>query len=235
MLTVVLFLWHTQQTPHRFESKHVNTMQRMLAMHLKVPHRIVLVTDNGHGVDSRIKCIPIDAALTATSRFAKLMLFRPDAAELFGGSRLLFLDLDLVLLGDMTALVQRAEDFIIWRDPLATREGYRQTHCYNSSVMLMNAGARPQLWTQFDLSRSPETVRRSRLVGSDQAWIGMVLGPNAAVFTQTDGVYGYKHDLNKGRDLPSNAVLVSCHGRPKPWELEDDHPLRIGYQQAEAA
>lgn len=237
MITVVLFLWYVPGTARRYGAAHVNAVVAMLAAQLRMPHRVVLVTDDGAGVRSSVTRVAIDASLIGRARYAKLMLFRPDAAQLFGGTRLLGLDLDVVAVNDLTPLIERVEDFVIWQDPLRDRDGYGHSHRYNSSMILMNAGCRPQVWDDFDPRTAPDQVRGADLIGSDQAWIGLTLGPHEPVWTQGDGVLGFKHDIGKTPDgnwarcWPNEARLIVCHGRPKPWELEPDHPLRLDYQR----
>lgn len=231
MITVVTFLWRRIGEPLRYTSQHVNTLRAALRRRLSRQHRFVCVTDNGSGLDPDIACVPLSRELVDGSvrRYLKLMAFRRDAADLFGGDRLLCLDLDVTPVGEFDPIVGRDEDFVIWRDPLAIRSGYERSHRYNSSMILMNAGARPHVYETFN-SASPDKVRASGLIGSDQAWIGLALGPNEAVWTQADGVLGWRHDLEKGKTWPDSARLIVSHSRPKPWELEADHPLRVAYE-----
>lgn len=229
MLTVVTFLWHRTGEPQLYTAQHVNTVYGALQHRLRRPHRFVCVTDTTAGLDTGIVCVPMTQQVVDASfrRYLKLVLFRRDAAALFGGDRLLFLDLDVTPVGDLTPLVDRDEDFVIWQDPLKHKgPPYR----YNSSMILMNAGCRPQVYETFDANKSPDAIRAANLIGSDQAWIGLTLGPDEAVWTQADGVLGWKHDLDKGRTWPDNARLIVSHSKPKPWELEIDHPLRVAYE-----
>lgn len=239
MITVVTFLWQRAADPLRYSAGHVNALRDALARYLPRRHRLVCVTSNPEGLDWRIECVPVTQELVEASsrRFLKLALFRRDAADLFGGERLLGIDLDVTPVGDLGPLVDRSEDFVIWRDPLFGREGYERSHLYNSSLILMNAGCRPQVYETFDAAAAQDNLSRCPLVGSDQKWIGHVLGPNEAVWTQADGVLGYKHDIlpldPSGRTWPADARLIVSHGRPKPWELDADHSLRVAYERNE--
>lgn len=235
MITGVTFLWHFEGSAKRYSAWHVNTAYRGFRSSLRVPFRMVCVTNCPEGLDPEIKVVALDQALPRTVRYMKLMAFRPDAEELFGGERLLISDLDVTPVDDLTPLVERSEDFVIWQDPLRGRQGSGHGYRYNSSLILMNAGCRTEVYERFDSRTSPEKIRQTGLVGSDQAWIGHVLGEGEAVWTAKDGVLGYKHDLlineDKERSWPAGARLIVSHGRPKPWELDASHPLRVAYER----
>lgn len=232
MITVVCFQW-----PPRYCVAHVNILRAALEVWLPVRHELVCVTSDSRGIDTRVRIVTPDESLPDERRYRKLMLFRPDAASVFGGERLLGIDLDVTPVGDLAPLVQRDEDFVIWRDPQAALPQYAETHRYNSSLILMTAGCRPQVYTEFELAAAKAKMESNRLVGSDQAWIGALLGPDEAVWTQEDGVLGFRQDLNwspetgdDAREWPSDARLIVSHGEPKPWDLAEDHPLRQVYE-----
>lgn len=222
MITVVTFLW-----PPKYGPEHVNTIGNAFKAFLPVPHRFVCVTQDRAGLHPSIEIIVPDRALPDDKRYRKLMLFRRDAAALFGGDRLLYVDLDVTVVGDLTPLVERTEDFVIWRDPLHERDAYT----YNSSLVMLTAGCRPQVYEKFNVATSPAATRLAGLAGSDQAWISYVLGAGEAVWTPDDGVLGWKTDLLKGSKWPETARLIVNHGRPKAWELAPNHPLRLAYER----
>lgn len=239
MITVVTFLWHRTGEPQRYGAHHVNALHRALQACLP-SFRMVCVAVDHAGLDMAIRHIRMTQEVVDASdrRFLKLSLFRRDAAAIFGGDRLLYVDLDVTPVGDLTPLVDHSDDFVIWQDPKRHMAGYETSHRYNSSLILMNAGCRPQVYETFNGAASIEAVRSGALVGSDQAWIGATLGPDEAVWTQADGVLAFKDDLGgklvdprSGRVWPAHARLIVSHGKPKPWELESDHPLRIAYER----
>jgi hypothetical protein len=116
-----------------------------------------------------------------------------------------------VITGNLTGIWDRPEDFVMYGDT------NRSTH-YNGSMLLMTAGARPQVWSEFKPASSPQEARAKGHYGSDQAWISFILGTGEARWTRKDGVYSFRNDIqpNCGR-LPANAVLVSFHGAHDPW------------------
>lgn len=237
MITVVCFLWRRSADPKRYSATHVNTLRRALKRYLSVTHELVCVTSDSSGLDAGIRVVSVTQELVdgSAKRFLKLMLFRRDAREIFGGDRLLVVDLDVTPVAELAPLVNRTEDFVIWRDPLFGREGYQRSHLYNSSLILMDAGCRPQIYETFSTPESQDALAICKLVGSDQKWIGHLLGPHEAVWTQADGVMGYKHDIlpcdASGRTWPDDVRLIVSHGRPKPWELDANHPIRQRYEQ----
>jgi hypothetical protein len=142
-------------------------------------------------------------------------LFHPDAAQWFG-ERVVSLDLDMVLTGDVRPLWNRPEDVVFCGDTNPQPGSH-----YNGSMMLVKTGSRPQVWTRFDPQRSPDEAFAARAWGSDQAWLSYCLGPGEAKWTHADGVYSFRNDIEKnGRRLPQDARLVSFHGRLDPWTPE---------------
>jgi hypothetical protein len=192
----------------------------MVQRHYTGPHRFLCVTDDPSGLEPDIEAIPMltDFASVPSphggrnpSCYRRLRLFAPDAAAIFG-ARFVNLDLDTVITRNIDALWNRDDDFIMWGDT-------DKRSWYNGSMLLMNAGARPQVWTQFDPLRSPMQARLAGRFGSDQGWISHVLGPNEARWGREDGIYSYRIDiLQRTRGLlPANARMVMFHGHHDPW------------------
>jgi hypothetical protein len=119
--------------------------------------------------------------------------------------------LDTIIVGDITEMMSRQEDFLIYRHQ------HRITP-YNGSLWMMNAGAREKVFTEFDPRTSPMIAKKAGYNGSDQAWISYILGPNEAGWDKSDGVYDFRISLkNKMYTLPTDARIVSFHGHDDPW------------------
>lgn len=217
--TVVCFRW-TPIPGYRstFGPESVNTLRAMVARHYQRPHRFVCFTDNTHGLDPRIEALPIwtDYADVPSphggnnpSCYRRLRLFSHDIAATVG-QRFVAIDLDCVVVKDLTPLWDRPEDFVIWGDT-------NPKTAYNGSLVLMTAGSRRQVWDTFDPKRSPKLSMQAGCFGSDQGWISYCLGPHEKKWSQADGVYSFRNDLRKQSTLPANARIVFFHGSSDPW------------------
>jgi len=222
-LTVITWKWRAPwKYRSTFTGQHVNILRNMVARHYRKPHEFVCVTDDPTGIDSGIRVVPLwkdHADLISPhgpsnpSCYRRLRMFARDAAQWFG-PRFVSLDLDTVLVEDVSPIFDRREPIVLWGD---TSPGTP----YNGGLILMDAGARPKVWETFDPVRSPLIGRQQRYIGSDQAWIAVCLGPNEAKFSKRDGVYSYRnHVANNGGVLSPDARLVSFHGAHDPWGPE---------------
>jgi hypothetical protein len=206
VLTVACYLWDGQPADNRtrYTTEHVRVLAAMCRRHLP-EHRFVCMAD---------RFVPdvetwrlSDDWLRWGKRYPKLSLWRGDAGRVFG-DRVLCLDLDCVIVDDLAPLVTRTEEVVIWRDPGGSRLGR-----YNTSMVLLTPGARPEVWDTFDPGAPPVPG-----VGSDQAWVSHVLGDGVATWGPEDGVYSYRWEARE--EMPDNARAVFFHGKPKPWEVQ---------------
>jgi hypothetical protein len=208
-----------------FEPETVRTLRNMVKRHYKKPHRFLCVTDDPYAVsriDRTIETLPLwqDYADLPSphgghnpSCYRRLRLFAPDAAQVFGDTEVVSLDLDTIIVRDVTPVFDRSEDFVAFgeTDPRSF---------YNGSFLRLRLGTRPQVWERF--VADPEGLRRDAKAagrfGSDQGIISYVLGPGEAIWRPSDGVYSFRvHLRSGGQTLPSNARLVAFHGAIDPW------------------
>lgn len=223
MLTVVTFKWKSPLPNYRstFTHEHVRVLRNMVARHYPHPHRFVCITDDADGLKD-IETLPLwnDHANVPSphggdnpSCYRRLKLFDP-AIELLLGKRFVSIDLDTVITGDLTPIWQRPEDFVIWGET-------DKRSWYNGSMMLLTAGARPQVWQKFNPRISPRLAQRAGRFGSDQGWISHILGKGEAKWGRQDGVYSYRvHLAPKGGGLPEDARVVFWHGKIDPWSYK---------------
>jgi hypothetical protein len=218
-LTVVCWRWKPRANYRSsYGPETVNTLQRMVARHYPRPHRFICVTDDPAGIDAAVEVLPLwnDFADLPSphggnnpSCYRRLRAFAPDIAAAFG-PRFVSLDLDCVITNDLRPLWDRVEDFVIWGDTNP------KTH-YNGSMFLMTAGARAQVWNTFEPRVSPRLAMAAGCFGSDQGWISHCLGGGERKWNKHDGVYSFRNDLQRTRELPANARIVFFHGRHDPW------------------
>lgn len=224
MLSVVCFKWNytaghkiPSQKMTNYTSDYVIRMRNMVRRHYRKPHRFICVTDDPTGLED-VETVPMwREYLELGGCYHRLQIFSDKVRTLFG-PRFITIDLDSVIVGDMTPIFERTEDFVM-NSYCCPR--IKDQH-YNGSLILMDAGARSEVWNSFhnlDTTKNLYTIKSSsnRTVGTDQAWIRLQLGKGEARFTEKDGVYDYKHSQAlKNRRLPENARIIFFSGPRNP-------------------
>lgn len=220
MISVVCWKW-TPRAGYRstFGPQAVNILQRMVARHYPDPHRFICVTDDGRGLEGGVTVVPLwpDFASVQNpggahqpSCYRRLKAFSDEARDWFG-ERFVSVDLDTVIVGDLRPLWNRPDDFVIWGET-------NPRSFYNGSMWLMTAGARRQVYDEFDPATSPREAHQHGRFGSDQGWISHKLGPGEAMWGREDGIYSFRVHLNSGSTpLPPAARMVMFHGAVDPW------------------
>lgn len=101
-----------------YSADDVNRLAAQVRRHLQRPHRFICFTDDTSGLDPRIEALPLpELGLPEghnDTRWRKLAIFRRDLAGLSGTA--LFLDIDLVVVDDLTPFFDLPGDFYIIRD-----------------------------------------------------------------------------------------------------------------------
>lgn len=219
-LKVVCFKW-AGPVGYRsaFTHTQVNTLHAMVKRHYHKPFEFVCVTDNARLLNPEIRAVPLwddFAGLTSPhgglnpACYRRLRLYADDARDIIG-ERFVMLDLDVVIVDDITPVWDVPEDFRIWGETL------RRTP-YNGSMQLMSAGARRQVYDEFDPAHSPRDARKAGFDGSDQAWISYKLGPHEKRWTMQDGVFSFRlHVKPHGGKMPKGARIIFFEGGVDPW------------------
>lgn len=205
-----------------FTHDHVRVLRNMVKRHLTLPHRFICVTDDSI---SDIDTVPLDWTKHVPGTvFMRLMQHNPEWCRANLGERVLSLDIDIVLTGNIDHIAGRDEDIVLWHNPNFPQPGRA---FYQSSVQLFSAGARPELWTDFNPEETPKWVNW-RFGGAEQAWISERLCWQEAYFDHRDGIYGAGRLGGKGiyTELPANACIVSFPGKREPSqpEVQEKHP-----------
>lgn len=148
-----------------FTAEYVVRLQSM-AQRLLPSHRFVCLTDQASSLPQTIDTIEVRPPKGVYAWWTKLQLFNP---ELPLKGRCLYFDLDVLLLRDLRDIAEFPAEFALAPDgapnfqPKATK--LKVVKRFNSSVMAWDAGARPELFTDWRLTDA------ARLWG-DQDWIG---------------------------------------------------------------
>lgn len=219
MISLVCWLWRQPGRQPQYTAEHVNILRRMIARNYRAPQRFICVTNEPGNYDAGVEIVPDRCDFAdvpsphgrgAPSCYRRLRLFAPDAAETFG-EQIVSIDLDCVIVRDLTPLWDRPEPFVCWRDPL-----YGHQLC--GSMFMLRAGTHPRVWSDFDPKTSPAEAAAAGYRGSDQAWISYTMGWWTPRWTPGDGVWSFRVDL-AGGSLPllDHARVVFFHGAAKPW------------------
>ena len=160
---VLCMKWGTKYGP-----EYVNRLYAMVRRHLKGDFRFVCLTDRTDGVRSEVRCLPIPPLALPEGiperGWKKLTTFEADLHGLRGTA--LFLDLDVVIVDDITPFFELPGRFLIihdWKRP------WRVTG--NSSVYRFELGAHPDVLSEFR-ARHEEVRRRFR---NEQAFLSDLL------------------------------------------------------------
>lgn len=148
-----------------FTPQYVTRLKSM-AQRLLPPHRFVCLTDQKESLPLDLECIPTYPTPGIFAWWSKLKLFDPNLPV---EGRIIYFDLDVLLLGGLYELVEYPGDFCIAPDGSSPywkpKDGRKVVKLYNSSVMVWDHGAYSELYTDW------KPKEAARLWG-DQDWIG---------------------------------------------------------------
>lgn len=211
------WLWSQPNGRTTYNYKHVNIWAAMLKRHLTIPFELACITDMPEGIDSDIEIIepPKDFIGIETPTwnkdkpncFRRLVLFHPDAEKIFGAKRFVSMDLDCVIGSNIDDLFDDDVDFKMYKGTSFDRP-------YNGSLLMMDAGARPQVYTEFNEENAIKSGQK--FVGSDQAWISYCLGPDEKTWSFADGICWWGSQYNT---LIETQKIMFFPGTIKPWQV----------------
>ena len=165
-----------------YNRSHVDRLEGMVSQHMLQRYQFVCVDDS-----------PL------LGWWSKIILFQP---KRFNG-RVLYLDLDVTVVGALDALADYPYPFTAIRD-------YQYPLQINSSVIAWDAGYADIVYNDF----TPEVMER---LHGDQNWIHEKV--NAVTFPKRWCPSYKAHVLPTGK-VPNDAKVIVYHGKPKPWEVD---------------
>lgn len=172
MLTVVCIF---MRGPVAYTADYVVRLERMVRRHLDRPFSFVCLTDRSaelpESIESfRIPSMQENVPPNGVGYWAKINLFNPWLACLDG--RVLYIDLDSLIVNDLSPIVDAPATFAITADALVEerqhidtdRYGRKLVRKFNSSVMVWDAGTHSDIWQAW----RPDVALR---LSTDQDWI----------------------------------------------------------------
>ncbi len=201
----------------KYGPEFVNKLYGMVSRNLSKPFRFVCLTDNSAGIHAGVDCLPLpELALPegAPERgWNKLTTFISPLYDIEG--KVLFLDLDVVVVGPLDEFFEVDGDFYIIRDFV------RKDGTGNSSVYLFRAGAHQDIIDHFrqnfkeiqKLHRNEQEylshylLKRGRLAYWPHSWC------RSFKYDCLPGVLGSWFRASK---IPDDARVIIFHGHPNP-------------------
>jgi hypothetical protein len=210
---ILCMKWGTKYGP-----EYVNRLYAMVARHLRGPFRFVCLTDRSDGVRPEVECLPIPSlALPDGSPergWKKLTTFEADLHGLRGTA--LFLDLDVVIVDDITPFYEEPGEFLIihdWKRP------WRVTG--NSSVYRFELGAHADVLAKF---RAEQERIRARF-RNEQAYLSdEIHGQGKLRYWPAAWCRSYKYhciprwpaNYWRSPGVPQGARILVFHGEVNP-------------------
>ncbi len=203
LLTVVCVKWGT-----KYGAEYVNKLYRGVTRHLSIPHTFVCYTDDRTGLDGNI--VVRELMDTQWSGWwNKAFLFADSVSTGLKGSRVLYIDLDTIIVGDITPLASFSGDFIIWGTAGLANEDREDG--YNSSIMCWREGFGRVIYTGLCLLEQEVKQNIHRF----DHWLEMII-PNAPCLQQVFPDLCIEYIASAQSELPKNAKIVSFPLDPKP-------------------
>lgn len=173
-----------------------------------------MFTEQKLAVAPDIEVQPIeDRDLIGRACFCRLRQFDPDWQKRHGfDDRIVGLDLDAIITGQLDPLFDRQESFLILKGANAVNP-----NPFNASVTMLRPGYHAGVWKTFSMDAAK--MIRFHEFPDDQGWIWHRL-PDATGWNvgRSSGIYGFeKPGWPRGSySLPPGARIVAFIGRRKP-------------------
>ncbi len=193
-ISVVCVKWGTL-----YNADYVNILQKNVEANLRLPHKFICYTDDATGLNKKIEVRKLPDNLKGW--WNKLYLFSQEYE-----SKVLYLDLDTILVGNIDKICNYNGEFAILRD-------FYRPDGYGSGVMMWKNGFGKHIWNQYVEEGYPE------IEGGDQAFIEKAHPDADRLQTLFPGDFtSYK---KHAREWPKKGSKVVCfHGTPKPHECK---------------
>jgi hypothetical protein len=187
-------------TAYGFE--YVTKLRNMIWRHMRKPYTIVCLTDQPDRCEG-VTFIDV-AEINLPGWWSKLLLFAPDWR---GTSKVIYFDLDTVIIGDISPLAGVPGEFAILKSPVPVAYPCK----YNSSVMVIGGGMAGFVWSSFDRRR--DALMTTHAHYGDQAAIEE-LYPDAQLLNSLlpDFFCNYRH-LTMHQPI---ASVINFGGTNKP-------------------
>ena len=236
MLSIVVMKWDpipnqleyipTQigNTKVNYGSQHINTHYNMVKRNLKIPFKYYCITDDWTDSNQKDWLNPEIQVLDLWpwhrelgGCFHRLFQYSYEFKEDYIDGKIVSMDLDMIITGDITPLLDRNEDFVYYRMKGPDGTGWRM----NCGMYMLKTGSRVPYYEAFN--KDPKKAMQVRVgPGTDQGWMNFCIqqaGQQEAHWTQCeDGIYDMRQDIiEKGlTELPEDCRILMWPGPRDP-------------------
>lgn len=202
MINIVCVKWGT-----KYGAEYVNILFDMVNRNLTVggDRRFICFTDDPTGIDATIQVRALPGDLEGW--WNKLYLFKEGVFD--EGDKVIYLDLDTVITGDMDKIIAYEGNFAILQD-------FYRPEGLQSSVMLWKAQKNTFIWDNWDAAGRPKTP------GGDQLWIESCRPFPTDILQEIFPMAFVSYKVHCRTRLPKNVSVVVFHGEPRPHEAEEE-------------
>lgn len=197
---------------------YVNILFNSIARNLPDKHKYVCFTDTPEGINPEIEIRALPGDLKGW--WNKLYLFK---RGLFNeNERIIYFDLDTVIVGALDDIIKYRGDFAILRD--FYRSDDSKLNCLQSSVMAWRADSYASIiWFEYERAGQPQDLE-----GGDQEFIEKSYPLHNTDILQELYPQSFVSYKTHCRDIfPKSSKVVCFHGQPRPHEVTDGWVPRV--------
>ncbi len=208
----------------KFGPEYVNRLYHMVKRNLTIPHRFACFTDNAEGLDEGIEVFPLPEihvpAKHAISPWRKLTILGEKLGDLQGTT--LFLDLDVVIVGNIDAFFVLEGEFCIIENWTSLGSGVG-----NSSVYRFEVGAHKDVLEYYNAhmdevlsSYDNEQIFLSKKITEKLGSITFWPEEWCRSFKRHCMVRGARRFFTVPQ-IPKGTKIVVFHGNPMPEKAQE--------------
>lgn len=194
-----------------FNAKYVNALAGNIKKYITVPHKIVCLTDDVSGIDRSLVDIIKPLRHNLPKWWSKIEMFN---SQNFDTSRVLYLDLDTVIVDNIDNIAKLDCNFIGIRD-------FFHMFTLQTGVLMWRNGKYDKIYTKF-MENSDKIIKSMH---GDHEWIGQCVTEYEFLqdIVPNEVVSYKKHNL--ADKVPERAKICCFHGTPRPHTVSHQFVL----------
>jgi hypothetical protein len=212
-----------------YPKEYINILYNMVERHTTIPHEFVLYA--GPEAEKPGRCDGINPAIRIVftgmpSWWQNAKIMQPDPIGI-GTKSLLFLDLDIVIIGSLDDLILYPSDFALSREyptghiPIGAEIQAMKADNANIGIMLIRNNGAAKVWEEYVKAGAPTwdplktgVAARGALPLATQTIINYPKYGIKRDLFPSDWVVSYKYQVLK-RGIPEDCRIIHFHGAPK--------------------